>query len=155
MNVQHSPDENGWTLSYKEPSGICTTAFETQKQYTGWVDVVGDHPANLFFWFVEAREPTDHLTIWLSGGPGASSLGGLFTGVGPCEVFATGRESYETRARQWGWDRASNLLFIDQVRNSASSFPEPWLTCSGTAKPSRVFVRHSFQWHPLSRLFEG
>lgn len=109
-----NPDSN-WTISYKEPSGICQTALETQKQYTGWVDVPGDHPANLFFWFVEAREPTDDLTIWLNGGPGSTSLFGFFTGLGPCEVFETGMDEFKTLPRQWGWDRASNMLFIDQV----------------------------------------
>jgi carboxypeptidase C (cathepsin A) len=88
----------------------------TQKQETGWVDVHGDGSVNLFYWFVEAREATDNLTIWLNGGPGTSSFSGFFTGLGPCEVFETGIDEFETLPREWGWDRASNLLFIDQVR---------------------------------------
>lgn len=115
LTVVHSPANPDVTVSYKTPDKVCSTAFDSQKQYTGWVSVPGDYPTNLFFWFVEAREQTDSLTIWLNGGPGSSSLYGFFTGNGPCEVVEKGLNEYETLVREWGWDRASNMLFIDQV----------------------------------------
>lgn len=115
LTVVHSPANRDVTVSYKTPEDVCSTAFDSQKQYTGWVSVPGDYPTNLFFWFVEAREPTDSLTIWLNGGPGSSSLYGFFTGNGPCEIVEKGLNEYETLVREWGWDRASNMLFIDQV----------------------------------------
>ena len=117
LTVVHSPANRNVTVSYKTPEGACTTAFDAQKQYTGWVNVPGDYPTNLFFWFVEARERTDSLTIWLNGGPGSSSMYGFFTGNGPCEIIENGLDDYDTFAREWGWDRASNMLFIDQVCN--------------------------------------
>ena len=111
-----SPADRGVTVSYKVPRGACTTAFESQRQYTGWVAVPGGaFPTNLFFWFVAGREPTDALTVWLNGGPGASSMFGLFAETGPCEVVERGAGRLETAVREWGWDRASNMLFIDQV----------------------------------------
>lgn len=118
LTTVRSPGDEKITVSYKEPEGVCRTAEKDQKQYTGWVNVpsAGDYPTNLFFWFVGAREPTDSLTIWLNGGPGSSSLYGFFTGNGPCEVVEKGLNEYDTVAREWGWDRASNMLFIDQVR---------------------------------------
>jgi hypothetical protein len=115
LTVVHSPGGQDVAISYKEPKGVCRTALDTQKQYTGWVSIPGEYPTNLFFWFVEAREPTDSLTIWLNGGPGSSSLYGFFIGNGPCEVVEKGIDELDTAARQWGWDRASNLLYIDQV----------------------------------------
>lgn len=115
LTVVRSPANTNVTVSYKTPDGACKTAFKTQKQYTGWVNVPGDYPTNLFFWFVEARERTQSLTIWLNGGPGSSSLYGFFTGNGPCEIVERGLNGYDTIAREWGWDRASNMLFIDQV----------------------------------------
>ena len=115
LTVVRSPANPRVTVAYKSPDGVCNTAFKTQKQYTGWVNVPGDYPTNLFFWFVEARERTQSLTIWLNGGPGSSSLYGFFTGNGPCEVVEKGLNDYDTVAREWGWDRASNILFIDQV----------------------------------------
>lgn len=115
LTVVRSPANRNVTVSYKVPEGVCTTAFGSQRQYTGWVSVPGDYSTNLFFWFVEARERTDSLTIWLNGGPGSSSMYGFFTGNGPCEIVEKGLDDYDTVAREWGWDRASNMLFIDQV----------------------------------------
>lgn len=112
-----SPVDGNITISFKSPpKGICETAFDSQKQYTGWVNVPGNYSTNIFFWFIEARDPTDHLTIWLNGGPGSSSMMGLFTGNGPCEVVELAANKLGTVKRQWGWDRGSNMLFIDQVR---------------------------------------
>ncbi|PHH62498.1 hypothetical protein CDD81_7071 [Ophiocordyceps australis] len=125
LTVVRSPGDDDVTLSYKEPDGICQTAFDSQKQYTGWVTLPGHYPTNLFFWFVEARQVTDGLTIWLNGGPGYSSLAGLFTGNGPCEVVERGLGRYDTAVREWGWDRASNMLFLDQPNQVGFSFDTP------------------------------
>lgn len=120
LTVVRSPADGNITISYKEPRGACKTAFGHQKQYTGWVNIPGAHSTNLFFWYVEARQRTDELTLWLNGGPGSSSLLGFFSGNGPCEVIEQGIDKYDTAAREWGWDRASNMLFIDQVRGRSS-----------------------------------
>ncbi|KAF4452630.1 hypothetical protein F53441_4569 [Fusarium austroafricanum] len=125
LTVVRSPANRDVTVAYKTPEDVCSTVFDSQKQYTGWVSVPGDYPTNLFFWFVEAREPTDSLTIWLNGGPGSSSLYGFFTGNGPCEVVEKGLNEYDTLAREWGWDRASNMLFIDQPNQVGFSYDTP------------------------------
>ncbi|KAK3186285.1 hypothetical protein K4F52_005049 [Lecanicillium sp. MT-2017a] len=125
LTVIESPGGHNVTVSYKEPTGACTTAFDTQKQYTGWVSLPGDYPANLFFWFVEAREKTDSFTVWLNGGPGSSSMYGMFGGNGPCYVVEKGLDEYETVARDWGWDRSSNMIFVDQPSQVGFSFDEP------------------------------
>ncbi|KAH6894275.1 Alpha/Beta hydrolase protein [Thelonectria olida] len=125
LTVVRSPANANVTVSYKTPDGACTTAFDDQRQYTGWVNIPGDYPTNLFFWFVEAREETERLTIWLNGGPGSSSLYGFFTGNGPCEIVEKGLDRYDTIAREWGWDRASNMLFIDQPNQVGFSYDTP------------------------------
>lgn len=127
LTVVHSPGDDKVVVSYKEPKNLCKTAFDSQRQYTGWVNVPGDQETNLFFWFVEGRQRTDKLTIWLNGGPGASSLYGLFTGNGPCEVVEKGVDEYETAIREWGWDRESNMLFIDQVGLPQMMLHMKWL----------------------------
>ncbi|GJN82157.1 hypothetical protein PLIIFM63780_005694 [Purpureocillium lilacinum] len=125
LTVVRSPGNANVTVSYKQPNGVCKTAFDRQKQYTGWVNVPGDYPTNLFFWFVEARNPTENLTVWLNGGPGSSSMYGFFTGNGPCAVIEKGLNKYDTVAREWGWDRASNMLFIDQPNQVGLSYDKP------------------------------
>jgi carboxypeptidase C (cathepsin A) len=112
-----SPVDGNITISYKTPpAGTCTTAFSSQQQYTGWVNIPGNYSTNTFFWFIGARDPTSELTIWLNGGPGSSSMIGLFTENGPCEVIEEGLGQLGTQVREWGWDRGSNILYIDQVR---------------------------------------
>lgn len=114
-----SPVDGNITISYKTPpQGTCTTAFSTQQQYTGWVNIPGDYPTNVFFWFIAGRTPTEQLTIWLNGGPGSSSMIGLFQENGPCEAYEVAENEFATRARDFGWDRGSNMLYIDQVRIS-------------------------------------
>ncbi|KAH7342924.1 Alpha/Beta hydrolase protein [Rhexocercosporidium sp. MPI-PUGE-AT-0058] len=121
-----SPVDGNITISYKSPpAGTCETAFPTQQQYTGWVHIPGSYPTNTFFWFISARDPTDQLTVWLNGGPGSSSMIGLFNENGPCEVVELGLGKLGTKVRDWGWDRGSNMLFIDQPNQVGFSYDTP------------------------------
>ena len=131
-----SPVNNNITISYKSPPiGTCTTIFSTQKQYTGYVnippdDVVSapnDYPINTFFWFIEARQSPESapLTVFINGGPGSSSMVGLFQENGPCEVVEIAKDRLGTRARDWGWDRSTNILYVDQPVQVGLSYDTP------------------------------
>lgn len=133
QNILKSPVDPNVTVSFKQPdAGTCTTAFTTQKQYTGYISIPPNtlapisqnYSINTFFWFIEARQTPESapLTIWLNGGPGSSSMFGLFNEVGPCEVVQMSDGSYGTQMRTFGWDRASNILFIDQPNQVGFSF---------------------------------
>ncbi|KAK8214785.1 hypothetical protein M8818_002368 [Zalaria obscura] len=128
-----SPVDSSITVTYQSPDdGICDTIFPSQQQYTGYLNVPPNklgsiqqnYSLNTFFWFVEARQnpETAPLTIWLSGGPGSSSMIGLFQETGPCEVIQQMDGSYGTQPRLWGWDRMSNVLFIDQPAQVGFSY---------------------------------
>ncbi|KAF2276669.1 carboxypeptidase S1 [Westerdykella ornata] len=133
--VLKSPINPNITISFKTPdNGTCVTAFPYQKQYTGYVNLPPytltpyqqNYSINTFFWFIESRESpeTAPLTIWLNGGPGSSSMYGLFAESGPCEVVQLPDGSYGTQARLWGWDRSSNVLFIDQPTQTGFSYDD-------------------------------
>lgn len=132
-NILQSPVDPEVTVAYKQPAnGTCTTAFTTQKQYTGYIGlppytlapIQQNYSINTFFWFVEARQTPESapLTIWLNGGPGSSSLFGFFNEIGPCEVVQMADGSYGTQMRTFGWDRISNVLFIDQPNQVGLSY---------------------------------
>ena len=55
--------------------------------YSGFLTVNKSTNGNMFFWyFPSASQPADApVVLWLQGGPGASSLFGLFTENGPFE----------------------------------------------------------------------
>ena len=77
--IVRSPVDGNITIRFKSPPiGTCTTVFEKQKQYTGYVTlppftlapVQQNYTVNTFFWFVEARTnpSTAPLTVWINGG---------------------------------------------------------------------------------------
>ncbi|THX49244.1 alpha/beta-hydrolase [Aureobasidium pullulans] len=132
-NILESPINENITIAYKTPpAGTCTTAFSTQKQFTGYIGlppftlqpIQQNYSINTFFWFTEARQnpETAPLTIWINGGPGSSSMIGMFAENGPCEVVLMADGTYGTQARMWGWDRSSNVLFIDQPAQVGLSY---------------------------------
>lgn len=87
------------------PDGTCELTAGV-KSYSGYVDVA-EHQ-HVFFWFFEARE-TDpeesELTVWINGGPGSSSMIGLFQELGPCRIEEDGSVSDNPHA----WNRKSNM----------------------------------------------
>jgi len=132
-NVLSSSLNPNIKISYKTPdNGTCNTVFAKQQQYSGYITlppytlapIQQNYEINTFFYFVEARDDPDDapLTIWLNGGPGTSSMFGLFLEAGPCEVIALDNGTYGTQSRMWGWDRSSNMLFIDQPNQVGFSY---------------------------------
>lgn len=106
-------------VRYKEvPAGICQQRDDV-KSISGYVDVSTDE--HIFFWFFEARNvdpKTAPLTTWINGGPGASSMIGLFQEMGPCSVDADG----SVVNNPYSWTNNSNLLFIDQPVQTGFSY---------------------------------
>ena len=76
-------------VRYKEvPEGICELTPGV-KSYSGYADIAENE--HIFWWFFEARnqDPTTApLTVWINGGPGSSSMIGLFQELGPCTIDA-------------------------------------------------------------------
>lgn len=87
------------TVRYKEvPDGICELTPGV-KSYSGYVDVTSEE--SVFWWFFEARNgaPEDApLTVWINGGPGSSSMIGLFEEIGPCWINEDGGVEYQEYA---------------------------------------------------------
>ncbi|TKY89599.1 hypothetical protein EX895_001384 [Sporisorium graminicola] len=106
-------------VRYKEvPTGTCETDANV-KSFSGYVDVEDDE--HIFFWFFETRngKPQDApLTVWINGGPGSSSMIGLFQELGPCSVDSNGT----VVNNPYAWNNASNMIFIDQPATTGFSY---------------------------------
>jgi len=73
----------------------------------------------LFFWFFPSASnySTDPVLLWLQGGPGVSSLYGLFAENGPFDVV-----NGTVRLREYSWHKNYSVLYIDQPVGTGYSF---------------------------------
>ncbi|KAG6901228.1 hypothetical protein C0995_015045 [Termitomyces sp. Mi166 len=124
-------------------SGICETTPGVN-QLSGYIDVGTD--MSFWFWFFEARESpeTAPFTLWLNGGPGCSSMIGLFQENGPCTVNADGKT---TTLNPFSWNNVSNVIYIDQP--IGTGFSHGIDTVNSTQSAAQVV------WQVFQVLFES
>lgn len=72
----------------RELAEVKSEDFLGLKSYSGFITVKEEYNSNLFFWFFPAASNLSEtpLIIWLQGGPGYSSMKGLFDIIGPIKV---------------------------------------------------------------------
>ncbi|CAE6534156.1 unnamed protein product [Rhizoctonia solani] len=118
-------------LRYVENSGVCETTSGVY-QASGYADLTSSQ--SIWFWFFAARNNPDTapLSIWLNGGPGSSSMIGLFQELGPCRI----NQDEATLSRNaYSWNEYSNMLFIDQPVGVGYSYGD---TVVGTSKDAAI-----------------
>ena len=121
----------GARMDIVKNSGVCETTPGVN-QYSGYLSVGND--MNMFFWFFEARNnpTTAPLAMWLNGGPGCSSLIGLFQENGPCH-FVGG--SAQPSLNPNSWNEYANMLYVDQPIGTGFSYGRDPVTSTVTAAP--------------------
>ncbi|KAF3092379.1 hypothetical protein TWF569_007577 [Orbilia oligospora] len=89
------------------------------KQYSGYLDNEEDDK-HLFYWFFESRSnpKEDPVVLWLNGGPGCSSLTGLFMELGPSSITKNG----ELKFNPASWNNNASVIFLDQPVNVGYSY---------------------------------
>ncbi len=75
---------------------------------------------NKMYMFQHTTWKSAPLVVWFNGGPGSTSLYGLFIEHGPLAVDAKGNIS----KRRHTWASTFNLLFIDQPVGTGFSFTQ-------------------------------
>ncbi|KAG6909963.1 hypothetical protein DXG01_014232 [Tephrocybe rancida] len=93
-----------------ENSGICETTPNVY-QASGYVDIATNQ--SIWFWFFASRQNPDTapLALWFNGGPGSSSMIGLFQEHGPCRIT---NDSSSVTLNPYSWNNEANVLYIDQ-----------------------------------------
>ncbi|ORX57575.1 peptidase S10, serine carboxypeptidase [Hesseltinella vesiculosa] len=110
------------------------TSLSKKKKYSGYITVPsGSSASYYFYWFFESRNDpaNDPLTVWLNGGPGCSSMNGLWNEIGPCRTDG----SSATYNERGSWNKVSNLLFIDQPTNTGFSYGGPHQYSTASCAP--------------------
>ncbi|KAK8190496.1 carboxypeptidase Y-like protein A [Phyllosticta capitalensis] len=92
---------------------------DTVKQYSGYLDDDEDDK-HLFYWFFESRNDpkNDPVILWLNGGPGCSSLTGLFMELGPSSIT----KEREVKYNPASWNSNASVIFLDQPVNVGYSY---------------------------------
>ncbi|KAG2217560.1 hypothetical protein INT45_006727 [Circinella minor] len=117
LSVSHSSFPE-YLIRLTEPDAeICDPNV---KQYSGYLDSV-DEDKHFFFWFFESRNnpATDPLVLWLNGGPGCSSMTGLFMELGPCQLNQYGNGTVNN---PYSWNNNASIIFLDQPINVGYSY---------------------------------
>ncbi|POS72054.1 carboxypeptidase cpdS [Diaporthe helianthi] len=98
-------------------------SFDIGESYAGLLPISESGPG-LFFWFFPStnHEAGDEIVIWLTGGPGCSSMLGLFNENGP---FTWKPGTYLPVANPWGWNRLTHVVWIDQPVGTGYSVGTP------------------------------
>ncbi|KAI0945073.1 hypothetical protein AcV7_001704 [Taiwanofungus camphoratus] len=100
-------------LNIIENSGVCETTPGVY-QASGYANIATQFSVgSMWFWFFEARNNPDTapFTLWINGGPGCSSMVGLFQEHGPCRIT---NDSTGVTPNNNSWNEVSNMLYVDQ-----------------------------------------
>ena len=88
------------------------------RHYSGYVDVSADPGTTpgrfLHYYLVEAEEvdpASAPLVLWLNGGPGCSSMEGLFSELGP--LFIDEFDPTQLRRNPHTWARTATVVFLE------------------------------------------
>merc|ERR1712232_405504 len=103
------------SFSFSQPSGDLITnlpglvSTPNFNQYSGYINVTGY--GQVFYWFVDSQQNpvSDPVVLWLNGGPGCSSLGGLLSENGPWSPNA----SLSLVPNPYSWNRIANVLYLE------------------------------------------
>ncbi|KAK9877391.1 hypothetical protein WA026_017787 [Henosepilachna vigintioctopunctata] len=105
-----------------DASEVHFDGFLGKKSYSGYFTVNKPYNSNLFFWFFPSENDFENapVVLWLQGGPGASSLIGLFGENGPFQMKSEKGFSH----RQYSWTQTHSVIYIDSPVGTGFSFTD-------------------------------
>ena len=113
--------------------------------YSGFLDVAWDlGTAHLHYVYVEASDvdpASAPVAIWLNGGPGCSSMEGLWAELGPFAVESSSPP--RLTPNEYSWNRFAGVLYLESPAGVGLSFPDPTegVSDGAVARLNANFVR--------------
>ncbi|EYB27867.1 hypothetical protein FG05_04546 [Fusarium graminearum] len=118
---------------YVDPKGIPEVSFDVGESYAGQIPVDlkknGSKDSKFFYWFFPTVNPAgkDDVVIWFNGGPGCSSLEGIFIistitptilirSVGFIQEngpFKWQYGTYKPVPNAWSWHKLANVIWVE------------------------------------------
>ncbi|XP_010514837.1 PREDICTED: serine carboxypeptidase-like 48 [Camelina sativa] len=117
--------------------------------HAGYYKLPNSKAARMFYFFFESRtNKADPVVIWLTGGPGCSSELALFYENGPFTVSNNSSLTWN----EFGWDKASNLIYVDQPVGTGFSYTSDQSDLrhdeEGVSNDLYDFLQAFFKEHP-------
>uniref|UniRef100_A0A146LL77 Carboxypeptidase n=1 Tax=Lygus hesperus TaxID=30085 RepID=A0A146LL77_LYGHE len=132
-STEAAPEEKGEPLiltSYVQ-NGSISSGREASKveplvdgivSYSGFFTVNSSSNGNLFFWYFPAENTPEEapVMLWLQGGPGGSSMYGLFLEHGPMRLT----EDFQLEKRPTRWTQNIHMIYVDNPVGTGFSFSD-------------------------------
>lgn len=102
--------------------------------YAGAINTNPTTDHHLFYWLfknLDEDKANGPLLLWINGGPGSSSMFGLFLENGPLRINKTGstEKDYVVYMNPEGsWADVASIVFLDQPIGTGFSYGTPPLT---------------------------
>ncbi|KAM1447679.1 hypothetical protein COP1_006532 [Malus domestica] len=117
--------------------------------HAGYYRLPRSNAASMFYLFFESRTNKNNpVVIWLTGGPGCSSELALFYENGPFRI----QKNLSLTWNDYGWDKASNILFVDQPVGTGFSYTTNTADIrhdeEGVSNDLYDFLQEFFTQHP-------
>lgn len=123
----HVTNEKDFPMRALRVKKTPSLGLDNVTQYSGYYDVSNkqkdEDGRHLFFWFFESRNDpkTDPVVVWLNGGPGCSSLMGLFFENGPSSIV----DASETpKFNPHSWNTNASVIYLDQPAGVGFSYTD-------------------------------
>lgn len=118
---------------------VKSSIFKNITSYSGYLTVNEYFNSNLFFWFFpsEGNIQNDPVMLWLQGGPGSSSMIGLFAENGPFSI----KSETEIELREFRWSKTHSVVYIDNPVGTGFSFTNE----DGFAQNETIIGEHLFE----------
>ncbi|CAH6719094.1 carboxypeptidase Y [[Candida] jaroonii] len=144
--IIHSEKFDGHSVRIKEVDPI-ELGLDTVKQHVGYLDVE-EVDKHFFFWFFESRNDpkNDPVILWLNGGPGCASEGGLFFELGSSFINSTLQPVFNPSS----WNSNASVIYLDQPVGAGYSYTNSSFVGSSekAAEDVYVFLELFFQKFP-------
>ncbi|KAI8850783.1 serine carboxypeptidase-domain-containing protein [Chytridium lagenaria] len=98
--------------------GLAESDAVKLSMHAGLIPLRHGDSGHLFFWMFDALKPIPpphhrKLIFWFNGGPGCSSMTGLFLEHGPLKVERT-LDHVTLSLNPYSWNRHATMVFLDQ-----------------------------------------
>uniref|UniRef100_A0A914V0K8 Carboxypeptidase n=1 Tax=Plectus sambesii TaxID=2011161 RepID=A0A914V0K8_9BILA len=89
------------------------------KHYSGYLQASPKHFFHYWFAQSQGNPATDPVILWLNGGPGCSSVGGMMDELGPFHAMDFGGTIYEN---VYAWNKVGSVIFMESPAGVGYSY---------------------------------